>query len=301
MSTFDNISNDVLQESMMYLPFEDIINSGMTNNRKNCRLCKDDAFWKNYFDMNPEQIPRVFMKALKEDDKLYIHRASSHPKFLSQVPVMMEDIAEGPYNGKDHLISDAEKRVIELVMQHYEHLTYDAENLYIDNIILMLMTNGHIDALNYLIEMYTKYFRYYPWSTIREVYSEVYEYFNAPHYNEYDFVEYLRMHWMLGQVRGQALMWEYLNRTFYDIPDFEVSTMITKVATSIQRVCQSDMDPEFYIPITERIIELAVSQEEIDFDIDTVVHAFEASDFGSSYLIRMFRQYQTPGTERFRE
>ena len=91
-------------------------------------------------------------------------------------------------------------------------------------------------------------------------------------------------------------MWDYHNWTFDEIPRFKISTMITKVATVIQSVCRSDMDPYDYLPIIRSIIGLAASQEVIDFDIDAVVDAFDASDFGNSYLIRML----TPETEETR-
>ena len=91
-------------------------------------------------------------------------------------------------------------------------------------------------------------------------------------------------------------MWEYHNWNFDEIPDFEMSTMITKVATAIQSVCQSDMDPDVYRPIIKNIIKLAARQAVIDFDMDAVVDTFEASDFGSSYLIRIL----TPETEETR-
>lgn len=210
MATINNISNDALQKVMMFLPSEDIRSFGPTSKRANCRLCKNDSFWKNYFDMYPEEIPRVFMKALKEDDKLYMQRASSHPKFLlpDEVLVMMDIIAEGPYNGKEHLITDVEKRVIELIIQHWEYVV-ETRDFDIDHIVLMLMTNGHIDAFMYLIEVFKKELHYYPWWSIKRAVQKVYESFDSPEDNEYDFVEYLRVDWMFGQVRGQMWEWEF--------------------------------------------------------------------------------------------
>ena len=39
--------------------------------------------------------------------------------YSEEIPLMMYVIAQGPYNGREHLITDKDKKVIELAIQHY--------------------------------------------------------------------------------------------------------------------------------------------------------------------------------------
>ena len=124
-------------------------------------------------------------------------------------------------------------------------------------------------------------------SVIEHISSEVFDSFKRELDHDYDFVDYLRV----MNLQPDSLLLQKHSISTIDILD--------RVADDIQRVCQSEMESDFYRPIVENIIDETVDYlERSDFDIHDVagvvqkaISSFGDSTMGSSYLTGRMEKY----------
>jgi hypothetical protein len=178
-----------------------------------------------------------------------------------------------------------QQKLIEIVIKEQVYLEEHDFNL--KHLVLLLVKNGHTSMFLHLIRI----FRYERndnqrlMSVIEDISSEVIDTFSG-----YDFVEYLRVMNLQPDTPTSLLL-----------PKHTISTIdiLARVADDIQRVCQSEIEPDFYRPIVENIIDETVDYlERSDFDIHDVagvvqkaIVSFDDSTMGSSYLTERMEKY----------
>ena len=335
---FKNVATDALEMILFMMPFSDIIQaadmsvsiSNQTVSISNQEECiKSYDFWTRYFKSNTEEISRAFITIWKEHQRFieldsenftvldrslisdgilaipiqrhFKRLISSHPNFdissfkPEEVHDILLDIAgNSPNIVRNTMMVDIDRsdwlqqKLIDIVIEKQEYLVYD-HDFNLKHLVLLLVTNGHTSMFMYLIQTYRheRNDSQLLMSVIEDISSNVFDSFTRELDHDYDFVDYLRV----MNLQPDTLLLQKHSISTIDILD--------KVADDIQRVCQSEMESDFYSPIVENIIDETVDYlERSDFDIHDVawvvqkaISSFGDSTMGSSYLTGRMEKY----------
>ena len=324
---FKNVATDALEMILFMMSFSDIRQAArMSVSISNQSKCDD--FWTRYFESNTEEISRAFITIWKEHQRFielnsgnftvldrslisdgilaipsqryFKELISSHPNFdissfkPEEVHEMLLDTAGNSPNIVRDTMMDIDRsdwlqqKLIDIVIEKQEYLV-DEHDYDLKHLVLLLMINGHTSMFMYLIQTYRhrRNDSQRLMSVIEGNSSEVFNSFKRELDREYDFVEYLRV----MNLQPDSLL---LQKHFISTID-----ILDRVADDIQRVCQSEMESDFYRPIVENIIDETVDYlERSDFDIHYVawvvqkaIASFGNSTMGSSYLTERMEKY----------